>query len=96
MSATLRVSDFAENRVMFPLPPIVINIASRQYPVRLLRSLLLPLHSLAKVTIRYARETPMEEEIIEATVAKVVKVHKVRCAHNDCLMLTSHRSVRLA
>ncbi|KAF5382586.1 hypothetical protein D9615_002788 [Tricholomella constricta] len=33
MSATLRVSDFAENRTLFPSPPPVINIAVRQHPV---------------------------------------------------------------
>jgi ATP-dependent RNA helicase DHX37/DHR1 len=33
MSATLRVSDFAENRTLFPTPPPVINVAARQHPV---------------------------------------------------------------
>lgn len=33
MSATLRVSDFAENEALFPLPPPVINVAARQHPV---------------------------------------------------------------
>ncbi|KAG6903245.1 hypothetical protein C0995_000140 [Termitomyces sp. Mi166 len=33
MSATLRVSDFAENKTLFPIPPPVINVAARQYPV---------------------------------------------------------------
>jgi ATP-dependent RNA helicase DHX37/DHR1 len=33
MSATLRVSDFAENRSLFPTPPPVINVAARQHPV---------------------------------------------------------------
>ena len=33
MSATLRVSDFTENRVLFPSPPPVINVAARQHPV---------------------------------------------------------------
>ncbi|KAG6843905.1 hypothetical protein H0H87_011894 [Tephrocybe sp. NHM501043] len=33
MSATLRVSDFAENRTLFPSPPPVINVAARQHPV---------------------------------------------------------------
>ncbi|EJD50705.1 P-loop containing nucleoside triphosphate hydrolase protein [Auricularia subglabra TFB-10046 SS5] len=33
MSATLRVSDFAENRVLFPSPPPVINVPARQHPV---------------------------------------------------------------
>ncbi|EEB07951.1 ATP-dependent RNA helicase Dhr1 [Schizosaccharomyces japonicus yFS275] len=33
MSATLRVSDFAENTQLFKIPPPIIEIGSRQYPV---------------------------------------------------------------
>lgn len=33
MSATLRVSDFAENPTLFSKPPPVIHIAARQHPV---------------------------------------------------------------
>lgn len=33
MSATLRVSDFAENRTLFTTPPPVITVAARQHPV---------------------------------------------------------------
>ncbi|THH01498.1 hypothetical protein EW026_g1188 [Hermanssonia centrifuga] len=33
MSATLRVSDFAENVALFPSPPPVINVPARQHPV---------------------------------------------------------------
>ncbi|KAI8984745.1 P-loop containing nucleoside triphosphate hydrolase protein [Mycotypha africana] len=33
MSATLRVSDFTENKVLFPKVPPVINVNARQYPV---------------------------------------------------------------
>ncbi|KZT19476.1 P-loop containing nucleoside triphosphate hydrolase protein [Neolentinus lepideus HHB14362 ss-1] len=33
MSATLRVSDFAENRTLFPTPPPVISVPARQHPV---------------------------------------------------------------
>ncbi|CAM9885417.1 unnamed protein product, partial [Discosporangium mesarthrocarpum] len=33
MSATLRVSDFTENRRLFPAPPPVITVRSRQHPV---------------------------------------------------------------
>ena len=33
MSATLRVSDFAENQRLFLLPPPIINVAARQHPV---------------------------------------------------------------
>jgi ATP-dependent RNA helicase DHX37/DHR1 len=33
MSATLRVSDFAENKALFTTPPPVITVAARQHPV---------------------------------------------------------------
>lgn len=33
MSATLRVSDFAENKTLFPSTPPVVNVAARQHPV---------------------------------------------------------------
>jgi len=33
MSATLRVTDFAENKTLFHSPPPIINIATRQHPV---------------------------------------------------------------
>ena len=33
MSATLRVGDFSENKRLFSVPPLVINVSSRQYPV---------------------------------------------------------------
>jgi ATP-dependent RNA helicase DHX37/DHR1 len=33
MSATLRVSDFTENRVLFATPPPVLKVEARQYPV---------------------------------------------------------------
>ncbi|KAI0926970.1 hypothetical protein AcW1_007657 [Taiwanofungus camphoratus] len=33
MSATLRVSDFAENKMLFSSPPPIINVPARQHPV---------------------------------------------------------------
>jgi HrpA-like RNA helicase len=33
MSATLRVEDFTGNKLLFPIPPPVINVEARQYPV---------------------------------------------------------------
>ncbi|KAF9220938.1 P-loop containing nucleoside triphosphate hydrolase protein [Gyrodon lividus] len=44
MSATLRVSDFAENKTLFPSPPPVINVSARQHPV----------------TIHFNRRTPSD------------------------------------
>jgi ATP-dependent RNA helicase DHX37/DHR1 len=35
MSATLRVSDFASNPTLFPIPPPVLHITTRQHPVTL-------------------------------------------------------------
>lgn len=33
MSATLRVTDFTENKRLFPVPPPVVSATSRQHPV---------------------------------------------------------------
>ncbi|CAI4048376.1 ATP-dependent RNA helicase ECM16 SKDI_13G2580 [Saccharomyces kudriavzevii IFO 1802] len=33
MSATLRVSDFSENKALFPIPPPVLQVDARQFPV---------------------------------------------------------------
>ena len=33
MSATLRVSDFADNKTLFSSPPPIINVPARQHPV---------------------------------------------------------------
>ncbi|KAJ3568750.1 hypothetical protein NP233_g5510 [Leucocoprinus birnbaumii] len=33
MSATLRVSDFVENKSLFPTPPPIVNVPARQHPV---------------------------------------------------------------
>jgi len=33
MSATLRVEDFAANTKLFPIPPPIIRVPARQYPV---------------------------------------------------------------
>lgn len=33
MSATLRVSDFSENSTLFPIPPPILNVSARQFPV---------------------------------------------------------------
>jgi ATP-dependent RNA helicase DHX37/DHR1 len=44
MSATLRVSDFAENATLFATPPPIIHIPARQHPV----------------TIHFNRRTPSD------------------------------------
>jgi ATP-dependent RNA helicase DHX37/DHR1 len=33
MSATLRVTDFTENKTLFKIPPPVVNVGARQHPV---------------------------------------------------------------
>ena len=33
MSATLRVEDFTENKRLFPIPPPVLRVEARQFPV---------------------------------------------------------------
>lgn len=44
MSATLRVTDFTENKTLFPSVPPVINVNARQYPV----------------SIHFNKKTPMD------------------------------------
>ncbi|RKP04633.1 P-loop containing nucleoside triphosphate hydrolase protein, partial [Thamnocephalis sphaerospora] len=50
MSATLRVSDFTENRVLFRVPPPVIKVEARQFPVQ----------------IHFNRRTPDVDHVTEA------------------------------
>jgi flagellar biosynthesis GTPase FlhF len=50
MSATLRVSDFTENSRLFPIPPPVINVQGRQFPVN----------------IHFARRTELLDFVTEA------------------------------
>ncbi|XP_069476219.1 probable ATP-dependent RNA helicase DHX37 [Ambystoma mexicanum] len=45
MSATLRIEDFTQNSRLFPVPPPVIRIDSRQYPV----------------TVHFNKRTPLED-----------------------------------
>ena len=35
MSATLRMDDFTGNRRLFPMPPPLVHVPARQYPVTL-------------------------------------------------------------
>ncbi|XP_036382835.1 probable ATP-dependent RNA helicase DHX37 [Megalops cyprinoides] len=50
MSATLRIEDFTENRKLFPVPPPVIKVDARQFPV----------------TVHFNKRTPMEDYAGEA------------------------------
>lgn len=50
MSATLRVQDFTENTSLFDMPPPVLNVEARQFPV----------------TIHFNRKTPKEDHVTEA------------------------------
>jgi len=50
MSATLRIEDFTQNQRMFRVPPPVIKIESRQYPV----------------TIHFNKKTPQTDYVTEA------------------------------
>ncbi|OQV23883.1 putative ATP-dependent RNA helicase DHX37 [Hypsibius exemplaris] len=60
MSATLRVEDFVANQNLFPTPPPVIKIDSRQYPV----------------TIHFNKRTPNESEYLEEAYKKACKIHR--------------------
>ena len=48
-SATLRVSDFVENTRLFAVPPPVVRVASRQYPV----------------TVHFNKRTPIDDYLPE-------------------------------
>lgn len=50
MSATLRVSDFAENELLFPTAPPVVDVPTRQH----------------SVTIHFNKRTPIFEYMQEA------------------------------
>ena len=50
MSATLRVEEFVKNKKLCPIPPIVMNVAARQFPV----------------TIHFSRRTEMIDYVSEA------------------------------
>ncbi|XP_070256067.1 probable ATP-dependent RNA helicase DHX37 [Myotis yumanensis] len=45
MSATLRVEDFTQNQRLFPVPPPVVKVESRQFPV----------------TVHFNKRTPLED-----------------------------------
>mmetsp|Transcript_2230 Transcript_2230/g.7976 ORF Transcript_2230/g.7976 Transcript_2230/m.7976 type:complete len:587 (+) Transcript_2230:56-1816(+) len=50
MSATLRVEEFVKNKKLCPIPPVVMNVAARQFPV----------------TIHFSRRTEMVDYVSEA------------------------------
>ncbi|XP_065192083.1 probable ATP-dependent RNA helicase DHX37 [Sycon ciliatum] len=60
MSATLRVEDFTENRHLFPTPPPVIKVGSRQFPV----------------TVHFTKRTPNDDQYMQEAVKKVCKIHR--------------------
>lgn len=62
MSATLRLSDFTENRHLFPVPPPVIDIPARTYPVTLHFARITPtanrIHRVAAKAVEIHRKLP--------------------------------------
>ncbi|KAJ2828943.1 putative ATP-dependent RNA helicase DHR1, partial [Coemansia sp. 'formosensis'] len=60
MSATLRVDDFVKNARLFPTPPPVINVQSRQHSVR----------------VHFNRRTPAPGQHIGEVISKVAKIHQ--------------------
>ncbi|KAF8561895.1 hypothetical protein P879_04501 [Paragonimus westermani] len=79
MSATLRVTDFSENRRLFPealcSPPPVIHVESRQFPV----------------TCHFAKVT--ETDYLKAAFRKVLHIHKNAPAGGILVFLTGQREV---
>ncbi|KAI9482296.1 putative ATP-dependent RNA helicase DHR1 [Coemansia sp. RSA 989] len=60
MSATLRVDDFVKNPRLFKVPPPVINVQSRQHPVR----------------VHFNRRTPAPGQHVSEAIRKVAKIHR--------------------
>ncbi|KAJ2453454.1 putative ATP-dependent RNA helicase DHR1 [Coemansia sp. RSA 2336] len=60
MSATLRVDDFVKNPRLFKVPPPVINVQSRQHPVR----------------VHFNRRTPAPGQHVNEAIRKVAKIHR--------------------
>ena len=56
MSATLRCSDFSENRVLFPRPPPLIHVPARQFPVTVHFARKTELVSYAKAAVAKAAQ----------------------------------------
>ncbi|KAA3673940.1 ATP-dependent RNA helicase DHX37/DHR1 [Paragonimus westermani] len=79
MSATLRVTDFSENRRLFPealcSPPPVIHVESRQFPV----------------TCHFSKVT--EADYLKAAFRKVLHIHKNAPAGGILVFLTGQREV---
>ncbi|KAJ3077503.1 ATP-dependent RNA helicase dhx37 [Quaeritorhiza haematococci] len=80
MSATLRVEDFSENKVLFPGPkrPPVLKVDGRQY----------------KVTIHYNRRTPELDYVTEA-YKKVCKIHRRLPRGGILVFLTGQQEIQV-
>jgi hypothetical protein len=59
MSATLRVDDFVQNKALFPIPPPLLRVQSRQYPV----------------TIHFNKKTSDKFEYMDECFNKVRNMH---------------------
>ncbi|KAI8895193.1 P-loop containing nucleoside triphosphate hydrolase protein [Globomyces pollinis-pini] len=82
MSATLRVEDFTENRVLFPLadggPPPVVKVDGRQH----------------KVVIHYNKRTP-ELDFMADVYKKIIKIH-TKLPHGGILVfVTGQQEVQI-
>ena len=80
MSATLRVEDFTENKVLFPpsmkaIIPRVINVETRQFPV----------------SIHYNKTTP--HDYLEAAFKKVCKIHQKLPQGGILVFLTGKKEI---
>lgn len=60
MSATLRVSDFTENKTLFPVVPPVINVNARQFPVAIHFNKKTPIDHVAEA---YKKITKIHERL---------------------------------
>jgi ATP-dependent RNA helicase DHX37/DHR1 len=77
MSATLRVEDFVGNQQLFPVPPPVIKIDSRQFPV----------------TIHFNKRTPNDHDYLEEAYKKISKIHRELPAGGILVFVTGQQEV---
>lgn len=109
MSATLRVTDFTENRLLFPTPPPIIDIPARMYPVNLHFSRTTPtanrLRFVTTKVVEIHRKLPAGSILVFVSGRR--EVHAVCSAvaqrlqrseeddFNDALFLDDHHDVSL-
>ena len=80
MSATLRVSDFTENQKLFKVPPPIVNIQARQFPIQIHFNKTTPddyLKEAYKRVCKLHREQPLNGGILVFLSGRKEVIHLV-------------------